>query len=223
MLPIIDPYVCIKVIPARNEVSEREKRKMVDSFPTEWIPYGSPYWQEFFKMLGSARGNLRMNQISQYDGELIHITAYSSGKVKATRNHTNVVIRHAFEVPTPVVVSGKHKPKEEKAEGKFPTEFIPKDSPYYAELVTGRTFFFSRESRKWVHTHGRDGVTVAFRLGIKGESLSIHRNGVTVEGLMSSLVEVGLKRSGKLAGRKTLISADQSRLFFWLTSLFCYR
>ncbi|KAL5276254.1 hypothetical protein ACFFRR_001839, partial [Megaselia abdita] len=59
--------------------------------------------------------------------------------------------------------------------GKIPTDAIPWNSPYYAELL--ETIYFPREKHHWYHSRGRDGVPVHFRLGEQGRSLFAYRNG----------------------------------------------
>ncbi|KAL5282772.1 hypothetical protein ACFFRR_005689 [Megaselia abdita] len=178
VIPEIPDYFCVKVNEPecpKKAASERKKRIDFGLFPTEWIPEGSPYWQEFIDLLKHVRGNAEYEaRASSYDGVLVTITLYSSGKIKASRNHVSVIIRRKYRDPTPV--PGVHGAETEKLPGVYPTEFIPVDSPYYAELV--REVFFPRDRYRWIHVKGRDGQDVHFRLG---ESLRVHRNGVTVD------------------------------------------
>lgn len=175
VLPYDPNHAVIKVtkqLPLRSE----------ETFMTEHIEYGSPYWREVIEAAGKGETTYHGHLHSFHDGAHISFIRYRGGKIKATRNHTGVIIRERLETPRPPKPANPvtyYVNESRVRPDKFPTEFIRLDSPYYTELV--QDLFFPRDKDRWVHVKARDEVWVHIRLGLKGESLVINRNGVTVE------------------------------------------
>ncbi|KAL5275621.1 hypothetical protein ACFFRR_001465 [Megaselia abdita] len=174
-----DPnYAVVKII--REDKIQRGRRQDYGIFPTEWVPKGCPYWGQILEWFGNRREYLTHYLYSKYDNAIINFVQYRDGRVKVTRNYVNAVIKEKKDKgsdwkETPYI----HKDPEMVHRYVYPTEYIPKDSSYYTELL--QDVFFPRDGVKWIHTYGRDGALVHFRLGLAGESLVVHRNGVTVE------------------------------------------
>ena len=176
-MPYDANYCAIKM--PKQKPEELQKRQMFQLFPTEWIPYGSPYWQDVINRMTVVRIGQRVDLQSVFDGVWCHAVKYERGRIVVTRNHTNVVVCEKGDTPSPTVTDILEDDCDRALDGRIPTDLIPKDSPYYAELV--RDFFFPKNCGQWVHTYGRDGVKVEFYLGKDGESVLVQRNGTKVE------------------------------------------
>lgn len=157
---------------------EAAKRQGFKIFPTEWIPMGSPYWLELIARMKFVPTKQKMMFRSIYDGVFNHLIRYENGRIVATRNHTNVLIRTKHGDPEQVVAKALKRDEGSIRDNVIPTEFIPVDSPYYAELVG--EMFFPLNKDIWVHTYARDNENIQFHLGVKGEYVDVLRNGVTV-------------------------------------------
>lgn len=178
VLPYRVDYLAVRVVGL--EKKQREQRQNFGVFMTEHIPYGSPYWSEVIERAGTDENTFSGSMRSSYDDVRINFIKYRGGKIKATRNYTSVIIREKLEVPQQQPIKAVHKDKTRvKKKYVFPTEQIPINSRYYSELTY--ELFFPRDKSRWVHVLARDAVPVHFRLGLKGESLIVNRNGVTVQ------------------------------------------
>lgn len=144
-------------------------------FPTELIPYKSPYWSQFRTALVLKRSREK----SDIDNVFVSVRQDKQGKGFAMRNYVGVVIRNfendVEEDDEPVKVSYVRKRLLRK--GIFPTQYIPADSPYYASLLIGVPF--PETGYKWIHRTGVDKVRMKFRIDSR-RFVHVERNGVTV-------------------------------------------
>lgn len=154
----------------RGSVKDFISRK----FPTELIPYQSPYWNQF-------RTNLvlkRKREKSELDNVFVTVRQDNDGRGFAMRNYVGVVIRNfeneVEEIDEPVRVT--YVRKRLRKQGIFPTQYIPADSPYYASVLIGVPF--PETGYKWIHRIGVDKVRMKFRIDSR-RFVHVERNGVT--------------------------------------------
>lgn len=178
VLPLLDNY-CVADMPRQRD-GESEKRRGFGVYPTEWIPYGSPYWEPFIAEMRFHPVKTRVPRRSRDDGEWVQLIRYENQRIVATRNHVNVTIRRKNDQYPDEVVTRIIRRDVDKVEGnRMPTECIPIDCPYYVEAAN-EMFFPTDTDCQWTHSYGRDGVKVEFCLGRNGSFVDVYRNGVKV-------------------------------------------
>lgn len=175
ILPLDELYNVIKCHGPQGHVRD-------PYFPTRWIPYESPYWDHERNLLGPD-STLRKHQgYSVHDGVNISVFKYNDGEIRACRMYQNVTIKKRKDKWVEakwVNVIHRDLPHRISRRSVMPTEMIPFNSPYFAEKA--QDLYFPVSGHSWVCRKGMDGVQVNFRLGERGRSLFIYRNGVVIQ------------------------------------------
>lgn len=151
-------------------------------FPTKLIPYESPYWDQFRDALGPDKQINKVQEFSIHDGVNISAIRFNDGVIRATRLYQTVTIkkrRVKFVESKWFNIIHRELPERITRHSSMPTEMIPWDSPYFAEAAEG--LYFPVQGHVWVRRKGCDGVPIEFRLGERGRSLFIYRNGLVIQ------------------------------------------
>lgn len=172
ILPMNPNY---QAIPLAEKQGDAEKKNPF-LFPTQLIPVESTYWSQYLTALQSRTV---VKERSVYDGAMVSAIKFSSGRVKASRNYVNVILRQKKKTILTRNVNVFQRNEIEVINGIFPTDMIPVRSPYYITLI--QDLYFPLEHPTWVRKRGEDDVEVKFRLGVNGKSLYAKRNGITVK------------------------------------------
>lgn len=147
-------------------------------FPTNWIPKDSEYWNQFLEVL---RFQNSIVERSIFDNVPVSCFKFESGRIKASRDHINVILRTGHHDNPPIRSTPIFRePDDESGQkhGIFPTRMIPVDSAYYK--LAAQDLYFPSQNAAWIRKPGIDGVEIVFRLGARGHSIFAKRNGSTV-------------------------------------------
>lgn len=163
-------------------IPQKKNRPMMEfSIATELIPYGSPYWKEIIEAIRYSDGSHQIKVKSTYDDVNMTGRIDQQGKIYAFRDYKYALVaKNWSDFPErnarPAARVYLESPHEIRS-GKFPTDFIPVDSPYYATLMVGLRFPIS--GHRWYNRRGHDGCRVFVRLD-SNRTIFIRRNGITV-------------------------------------------
>lgn len=175
VLPLDEKYNVIKC--------HGEQGKVRDAyFPTRWIPYDSPYCDRERSFLGPDTSIKRHQGFNIHDRVNISVFKFNDGEIRACRLYQNVTIKKRqdkFVEARQYNHIHREIPHRISPHSVMPTQLIPFNSPYFAEIA--EDLYFPVAGHVWVCKKGRDDVQVNFRLGEKGRSLFIYRNGIVIQ------------------------------------------
>lgn len=127
-------YLVLTLCESQGDTTKKKHR----IFPTEWIPMDSIYWSQF---LAALQNKTKVKDRSVYDGENVSAIRYPSGRIKASRNYVNVILRQKNRrIITRKFDVFKEDPEVTKKLKIFPTDMIPPQSPYFMDLIRDAYF-----------------------------------------------------------------------------------